>query len=96
MRWRRPALAVYADGEPAHASPHHVGCRPPGRHKGPMEAVSDIPHLTWRAGTFAVPALLTLGVASDGAPFWTVGVHKELGSAVGCTRRRRTSPRPEA
>ncbi|MGF0170085.1 hypothetical protein ACQF36_06025 [Streptomyces sp. Marseille-Q5077] len=63
---------MYAAGEPANASLHHVGCRPPDRHDGPMEAVSDTPHLTWRAGTFGMPALLKLGVASDGTPFFLV------------------------
>lgn len=71
-RWRRPALAVYADGELANASLHHAGCRPPGWHEGPMAPVSDVPHLTWRAGTFVMPALLTLGAASDGTPFFLV------------------------
>ncbi|MEJ8671196.1 hypothetical protein WKI71_30785 [Streptomyces sp. MS1.AVA.1] len=102
-RWRRPALAVYADGELANASLHHTGCRPPGWHEGPMAPVSDVPHLTWRAGTFVMPALLTLGAASDGTPFFLVNPSYEAAllqyvdgerGRTGRTRRTGRTGRP--
>ncbi|WP_128434752.1 hypothetical protein [Streptomyces cyaneus] len=72
LRWQRPALAVYTDGEYADASLHHVGCHRPGWHEGWIEPVLDRQHLSWRAGTFVLPARLMLGLSSDDIPFFLV------------------------
>lgn len=71
-RWQRPALAVYADGKRADASLHHGRCHRPGWHEGRIEAMSDRPHLTWRAGTCVLPAVMTLGLSSDDTPLFLV------------------------
>lgn len=72
LRWQRPALALYADGEYAEASLHHVGCHRPGWYEELSEPALDRQHLSWRAGTFVLPARRMLGLSSEDIPFFLV------------------------
>ncbi|MFF8104380.1 hypothetical protein ACF07S_32540 [Streptomyces sp. NPDC016640] len=82
--WQKPALAVYAEDKRAHASLHHVGCHQPGWHEGRIEPMSKGQHLTWRAGTFVMPAVMTLGLSSEDIPFFLVNPSYESALLQDC------------
>lgn len=68
----RPALVVYelSDGL-AEATLHHQTCHQPGWYEG-VEPFAGRPHLTWRAGTFALPAAAALGASDVDVPVFLV------------------------
>ncbi|MDN3356714.1 hypothetical protein [Actinomadura sp. DC4] len=71
-RWQTPALAVYADGPVAIALIHHGRCHPAGWHDEPYRSPGGVPHLTWRAGAFTLPAEVAPALLTDDVPFFLV------------------------
>lgn len=69
----QPALVVYIiERNLAEATLHHQTCHQPGWYEGAVEPFAGRPHLTWRAGTFALPAAAALGASDVDVPVFLV------------------------